>query len=402
MISKRDVLEVMKLQREAIENTSSYERDTLRGIMTFPQDYVLVISGIRRCGKSTLMSQILQASDDCERTLYINFDTPRLYGFTMSDFAVVDEIIDEYGYENIYFDEVQVIEGWEVYVRGKLDEGKRIIVTGSNATMLSRELGTKLTGRHITKELFPFSYNEFCGFKSLDKNDESLKLFLEHGGMPRYVATGEKVIIEQLVSDILYRDIAVRYGLRDERALKMLLVLLVSNVGRLVSASKLKQPLGLKSTTTVTDYFSFLQQSYLFEFVPKFSYSVKVQIVNPKKVYCIDTGIVSVLSSSFSQDEGHKLENAVYLNLRRNSKEIFYFNEGRGECDFVVCENGVPNRLIQVCADLNAENREREVNGLLAAMEFFNFRQGEIITLNQSDTILIDGKRIDIIPFYNL
>ncbi len=394
------MLEVVKFQYETISNTNSYKRDVLDSLLDYPKDYVLVISGIRRCGKSTLVSQMLRLNTTTEKTFYLNFDTPQLYGFRLSDFAIIDEIIKEGNYSNIYFDEIQIVAGWEIYVRGKLDEGKRIVVTGSNATMLSRELGTKLTGRHISKELFPFSFQEFCGYKSLPQNEESFKDYLHNGGMPRYVATNEHEILEQLVNDIIYRDIAVRYGIKDDRTLKMLISLLISNIGNLITASKLKQPLGVKSTTTVSDYFSFLQQSYLFEFIPKFSYSIKAQIINPKKVYCIDNGIISVMSPGFTTDEGHKLENSVYIALRRTEKDIYYFNEGEGECDFIVTRNGAIKRIIQVCSNLNTENREREVNGLVAALTYFNLNQGEIITLNQRDTIFVDNKRIDVKPFY--
>ena len=142
-----------------------------------------------------------------------------------------------------------------MYIRGKLDEGFYVGITGSNASMLSRELGTKLTGRHITKELFPFSYAEYCGFTGKTIGDSSLYDYLHQGGFPQYLQLDDQDVLTDLVNDIVYRDIAVRYNIRDDHSLKSLLAYLMGNVGNLVSATKLKQILGMKSTSTVSDYF---------------------------------------------------------------------------------------------------------------------------------------------------
>src|SRR5690606_24660791 len=137
-------------------------------------------------------------------------------------------------------DEIQVVDGWERYVRQKLDEGMQLVITGSNASLLSSELGTKLTGRHITKELFPFSYKEYCTFNSVDSSEEALFNYLKTGGFPEYVNTGNDDILHQLFEDILIRDIAVRYGVRDIKTLQRLALYLVSNVGNLVTGNKLR------------------------------------------------------------------------------------------------------------------------------------------------------------------
>ena len=403
MISKQVLIEISNRQKDYIKGIPSFERDALSELQCGIRGYALVISGIRRCGKSTLLAQLLRREEKRGKSVfYLNFDTPEMYGFSFSDFQLIDELVAEGGYNAVFFDEAQVIEGWEIYVRGKIDMGMQVAVTGSNASMLSRELGTKLTGRHVTQELFPFSYSEYCGFKGLAKGAESLEKYLDDGGFPKYVETGEKMLLDELVNDILYRDIAVRYNIRDERTLKMALSLLLSNIGNLVSASKLKQQLGVRSTTTVSDYLSFFQQSYLLEFIPKFSYSYKVQMVNPRKVYCVDNGIVTNVSRSFSRNSGHKLENAVYGALRRQSKELYYYNEGAGECDFIVAKNGVPERAVQVCFELTTENRQRDVMGLLSAMDSLNLEKGQIVTFDKMDKMVVGGKQIEIIPFYQL
>lgn len=401
MISRSDIIEAMRVQGERIKRVKSYKRDLLSSLPSLVMDYALIISGIRRCGKSTLLAQILTDRYQFEEAVFLNFDTPLLYGFEFNDFRIVDEVIKESEqYKVLFFDEIQVVDGWEVYVRGKLDEGYYIVVTGSNASMLSRELGTKLTGRHITKELFPFSYAEYCGFKEQEIGETSLYDYLYKGGFPQYLQLDNSDVLSDLVNDIIYRDIAVRYNIRDDHSLKSLLAYLVGNVGNLVSASKLKQVLGVKSTSTVSDYFSYFEQTYLINFVPKFSYSYKSQLLNPKKVYCVDNGVVSIASPSFTRDEGRRLENMVFTELRRRYTEIYYYNENQKECDFVVAEKGTPHLAIQVCYALTAENRQREIEGLLDALSFFKMSDGLLLSFNQSDKYIVEDKTIHVIPVY--
>jgi predicted AAA+ superfamily ATPase len=175
---------------------------------------------------------------------------------------------------------------------------------------------------------------------------------------------------------------------------------LASNVGNLVTASKLQQPLGIKSAATILDYFSFLEDTYLVNFLPKFSYSYKTQLINPRKIYVIDSGIIKIASASFTKDKGHLLENLVYWELRRKGKELYYFTENGCECDFVVAKNGNIEQLIQVCYELTPENTEREQRGLREAMQFFNTDKGLIITNHQSDAYMQNDKQINVIPAY--
>jgi predicted AAA+ superfamily ATPase len=398
MIQQSLIQEVLLSQKQKIQRQPiGLEREILP---SFPDTniHALIISGIRRCGKSTLLLQLLKSRG--QSPLYLNFEDPRLFGFELSDFRLLDSIITEQKSETLFFDEIQVVDRWELYIRQKLDEGFKVFVTGSNASLLSRELGTKLTGRHITKELFPFSYSEFVTFKSLTADAKSWQNYMDTGGFPEFVKTNNTDILTELLYDILMRDVAVRHGIRDTNALKRLVVYLVSNVGNLITASKIQQPLNIKSATTVLEYFSFLEDAYLVNFLPKFSYSVKAQLISPRKIYVIDSGIVKVTSTSFTKDEGHKLENLVYWELRRKEKELYYCNENGCECDFVVMKKSKPEQVIQVCHCLTPENTEREQRGLHEAMKFFNIDNGIIITNNQSDAYIFDGKQINIIPAY--
>ena len=402
MVKKSDLIEVINLQKAKIDiNDLGQIRSALEKIDETPTEFALIISGIRRCGKSTLLNQIIRQKK-LTSYLYLNFDTTKLFALELPDFQLLDEIIKENNYEWLFFDEIQIIEGWEIYVRQKLDEGFKIIITGSNASLLSRELGTKLTGRHITKELFPFSLREFCAYKNLELNETALVEYLNKGGFPSYIKTENSDIHTALIDDIIYRDIAVRHKIRDVKSLKLLFQFIATNSTKLISANKLKQYLGVKSTVTIIEYLHYFEESYLIQLVSKFSYSQKIQLVNPKKIYFIDNGLQQSVTLSFSKDEGRKLENMLFWEYRRKGKTIYYFNEKNKECDFVICQNEKVEELVQVCYNLNYENQTREINGLVEAMNFFQLETGTIITLNQEDTILIEGKRINVIPAFKI
>lgn len=401
MIKKSDLIEAITNQKNVLFTQQSYPRKMLDKIKILPH-FALVVSGIRRSGKSTLLTQLIEKQGE-NSYLFLNFDTPLLFEFEFSDFSLLDTIIAENPHiKTLYFDEIQVVEGWEVYVRGKLDSGFDVVVTGSNASLLSRELGTKLTGRHLSKELFPFSFVEFCEFLAKEQNAEAVNDYLMQGGFPQYLQLNEEEILHALINDILYRDIVVRFGIRDDRSIKRLLLFAAGNVGNLITANKLKQSIEVKSAATVQEYLAHLEQAYVIQLLPKFSYSYKVQLANPRKIYFIDNGLQRVITPSFNQDLGRKLENAVFWELRRQFSELYYYNENNKECDFVVCKNSTPIQLVQVCWELNSENQRREIEGLVDAMQFFNFEKGTIITLNQEDKILVDGKEIEITPFWKI
>lgn len=398
MITKEYINQILTSQKEnLLIKENGLEREALQ---TLPDlsSYAMIVSGIRRCGKSTLLFQLLK--ERYPNALYLNFEDPRLYEFEINDFVRLDEVIRETDTKVLLFDEIQIIPQWERYVRQKLDEGFKLVITGSNASLLSRELGTKLTGRHITKELFPFSFREFNLYNRLEASPDSLSQYLHIGGFPEYVKQHANEILNHIFEDILIRDIAVRHGIRDVRILQRLALYLVSNVGKLITANRLKSMFEVGSTNTITEYLSYLEDSYLLQFVPKFDYSLRKQIVNPRKVYAIDTGMVSVNSGSFTEDSGRLLENLVYLHLRRRYRDIYYFSE-KGECDFMVFNKDAIQEVVQVCHELNPDNLNRELNGILEALTFFNKKEGKIITFRQKDRFEKEGRIIEVIPCHD-
>lgn len=399
MLKYSEIEEVYTLQNQRNEDNSLLIRNKVENLTNNENHYhAMIITGIRRCGKSTLMRQIIDNNPN--EAFYLNFDTPRLFGFEMKDFIFLDQLIGKSGKKNLFFDEIQSVKGWELYVRQKLDENFRVYVTGSNASLLSQELGTKLTGRHISKELFPFSFNEYWQYLSLVPSAVTFERFMQDGGFPEYLRIKNEEVLISLFGDILYRDIAARQGIRDIRALEQLLLYLAANTGNLLSANRLAKYIDVKSPKTVSEYLSFFEDAYLIAQIPKFSHSLKVQMVNPKKIYFIDNAMAQALSTSFSKNEGRMLENIVFWELRRKFKNIYYFSENNSECDFVLAEKGQVALLLQVCSVLNGENEYREVKGLTTAMGYFSIDTAYIITLNQQDKINTEQGEINVVEVH--
>ncbi|MFY8035860.1 MAG: ATP-binding protein [Cyclobacteriaceae bacterium] len=395
MLLQSQLSEIIDSQAVSFSKKDIGLRRELLQRLTIPDNFALIITGIRRCGKSTLLLQLLHEKFD--GAFYLHFEDSRLAGFETDDFNRLNLEIARRKPPVLFFDEIQILNNWELFIRHKLDEGYKVVITGSNASLLSKELGTKLTGRHISVELFPFSYKEFLSFHKNESNEKSLTEFLHKGGFPEYLKANNGSILNQLLEDILYRDIAVRYAVRNVKTLKQLAVYLLSNIAKPVSATNLTKLFEIKSTSAVLDYFAFLENAYIVQFLPLFSYSLKKQIRNPRKVYSIDLGLFTENSIVFSDENGRRIENAVYLHLRLKWKELYYFQEKK-ECDFVVFEKGALRQLIQVCYELTPENLERETMGLYHAMDFFKVTSGTIVTFRQKETFQKENKKIEVIP----
>lgn len=374
---------------------------------------VVVITGVRRCGKSSLLSIIknrlgLKENEYC----YLNFDDERV----TADVHVLSDLytnhLETYRTEPVFFfDEIQLVDGWEKFVNRMYEQGRKLYVTGSNAKLLSSEISTSLTGRTRVLELFPFSFAEYIRFLgrnydmqqlsvrqiSLLKND--LNTYLSRGGFPLVVKEKDIELINGWFQDILYRDIVARYRLTSVEELRQIALYLVSNIGKFFSYSTLQNISGVKSLSSVKDYLHYFESSYLFYYLRKFDYSVKKQIMNSRKVYVIDNAVASRLGFGFSENRGRLMENAVFIELKRRNKEVFY-HSGKQECDFLVTENLNVVEAIQVTYELKKENVNREINGLQEAMKRFNISKGIIITFEQGNYDFELPENIEIIPLY--
>ncbi|HPT22537.1 MAG TPA: ATP-binding protein [Bacteroidales bacterium] len=380
MITKLLLSEIISDQSVASRGKVWTKRD-----IQIPADTkrIIIVSGIRRCGKSTLIRQKLLN----KKAIYLNFEDPRLIEFTVSDFSQLEKIATEAGIKRLLLDEIQNIDSWELFARSAIEKGFHIYITGSNASMLSRELGTKLTGRYKQIELFPFSYKEFLSYHDLERSSESFDIYFNTGGFPEHLEEKDDNYLRTLLRDIITRDIAVRRNITNENQLIRLAVHLLSNIGKEFSYNSISKILEIKSVRTVIDYCDYLNESYITDFIPQYSTSIKKQLVNPRKSYCIDPGLARANSISFSKDYGRRLENFVYNKLRRDNREIYYYRSAGAECDFLVKQNEQIILAVQVCWEVNYENMKREINGIKSALAETGAREGYVITYNQEDNL---------------
>jgi predicted AAA+ superfamily ATPase len=352
---------ILSQQEWLVPDEGEIHRMQLNSFSTLsPFSYIL--TGVRRSGKSTLLKQIMKLHGTVN---YFNFEDSRTAGFEHSDFLTVEDLFSELSGNNqfLFFDEIQNVEGWERYVRDAVDRRKTVVITGSNAKMLSRELGSKLTGRHLDFEVYPFSYQEYLSFLKLNSCADSFGLYLKDGGFPGYLKLGKKEMLSTLVSDILTRDIFLRYNLRNHDVYRRILQFLLSNTGREVSFNNLKNVFEIGSATSVMEFLGYLSDAYLLFLVPKYDTSLKVQARNPRKIYGIDQGLVNFSSVSGSPDMGRLLENIVFLKLKREGREIWYF-KGKKECDFIYRTENKKLAAVQVTWQVGPQNEKREIEGL--------------------------------------
>jgi len=369
---------------------------------------ISVISGIRRSGKSTLLKQIAKNFSDY---YYFNFEDERLLDFAAKDLNVLYEVFLElYGEHKVFFfDEIQNVFGWEKFVRRLFEDDMKIFITGSNAKLLSSELATTLSGRHLKMEIYPFSFGEFLDYEKFPRKDfydtkekgvlaKNFNRYLEYGGFPEIVTGKNKKELEQLYQDIIIKDLIVRFKIRETKVFREIALYLLSNISAPMSFNNVRAMVGVKSVTSVKNYIDFFEEAYLFFSLFKFDYSIKKQIINDRKMYVVDTGLANEVAFRFSENVGRNMENAVFIELKRRGRNIFYYKEKR-ECDFVIRSGLKISEAIQVTQSLaNPDTAEREIQGLLEAMEKFNLKKGLIITENQEEERRIDGRKIQVLP----
>ncbi len=297
----------------------------------------LVIQGVRRCGKSTLLTQLIQhyrlTKANC---LFMNFEDPRLVGSLTPD--LLDQIVETFsegrsGDLYFFFDEIQNVENWELWVNKRIERPgrERFVVTGSNARLLSRELGTSLTGRYRIVELYPFSFDEYMTSFS----DHNLQDYLVSGGFPAAVTSPDRdEILRQYFNDIVERDIVARAGIANGRALKQIVKMLFESVGTECSFRKLAGAAGL-SADTVATYIGYCEDAYLVGQCPFFSFSERQRIRRNSKFYPVDSGLRRAIVTKTGLDIEKDFEVNVYLTMRRHGISPSYW-KGKGEVDFIV------------------------------------------------------------------
>ena len=423
---------IAQQQRNLRSQFPIVERDT----QILPvQSKATVIIGIRGSGKSTWqhekMEALLNDGTPTENICYIDFSDDRLYflGNEASDPAVIsDTYYGMYPHNHaqkvyFFFDELQYVNRWAQFVnRIQTTENCEVYITGSSAKLLSKEIATELGGRTFTWEIFPFSFREFLrangkpqSISDISSRDVIIGAFEEYiakGGMPeRLVLPKETMAVlyfQNLVNDVLARDIMLRYNLPHPVQLKRLVQMLMNNMSRLISVNKLKQRLAGErnklSPELIGDYMDKLNDCYLMFTVPIRSYNTAVQAVNPKKVYCIDHAMARAFSPVPSENKGLALENLVFVQLRRSMENVFYYKTSSGdEIDFAVGPDS-DIHLIQVCWELGNQNntRQRETGALLDGMKELELQESWIITAYEEEEYQDKetGRLIHVVPAY--
>jgi len=416
MLSESEIKEILARQRDTILNKKyGIEREVLKEVESkIKLPHVVVLTGLRRSGKSTLLRQLIKKHYKDEDFYYINFEDERLFNFPANEFNRLYEVlIGLYGKKKTFFlDEIQNVTNFETFVRRLYEEGFKFFITGSSATLLSKELGTKLTGRHVDIVVRPFSFLEFLELKEFKMTKgliykaeikaEIKKYFEEYlikGGMPEYLIYGDSEILTRVYEDTILKDIAVRYKINNVAVLRQLYSYLINNFSNKFSYNSIKSVINIKSVNTVKKFISYLEETYFAKTINKFNYSYKKQVINDKKFYVLDNGFIGVLSKKLTKDYGWLLENLVF-NCLNNDYEVFYYSDKK-ECDFLAVKSKEIKQAIQVCYELNEENREREIEGLNEAMEKFKLKEGLLLTNSQEEEIRLNGnKTIKVLPVW--
>ena len=412
-------------QREELESIFKKERIIGREFLNkyspfLKSGLIKVITGPRRAGKSILCYQLLKNKSFA----YINFDDENLAGLKTEDLNLVLKAFYEIYKEPefIFLDEVQNIEKWELFVNRLKRQGFNLVVTGSNAKLLSKELATHLTGRHYSLELYPFSFREFLEFKNVEYKNKpfttkqsaflrrELESFIKFGGFPESLKeSSPRRYLLSLYSTILTKDVILRHKIRKIKTLKEFSNYLISNFSCKVTFNKLKNIFKLKSTHTAQDYLHFLEEGYFIFLIERFSFKAKERITAPRKIYAVDTGLINAISFESSKNTGRLYENLVAVELMRKKAlfpnlEIYYWQDYSGkEVDFVLKEGLKITQLIQVCCDIgNYDTKMRRLKSLIRAYKTMKAQAGSlvVITSDYEGEEEFENKTIRFIPLW--
>lgn len=416
-MDKEAIVKVIDFWQKAAKEKGLFPRALIEKINIKSSEIIDVV-GSRRGGKSSLLKLLIEKINGLYPFLYINFEDP--FFIDNNQPAIIENLIEIYKeyfdpkLKYLFFDEIQNIENWEKAVR-KLYDGEKykFFITGSSSKLLSSELATLITGRHLSYELMPLTFKEYLSFKGLEISDAkgmilhrtkiamAFDKFLKLGGFPKIVLDENVELLKQYYSDILEKDILKRYNIRQKLTIEKMGIYLLSNAAKTLSLAELEKTFKLSFEATSAYLGHFLDAFLAFE-LPQFSYSLKTQQKAYKKIYAIDTGLANAVSFRFSEDKGRRLENCVFLHLRQMSEELYYYKTKSGaEVDFLVKQSPKKMELIQVCVNIDSETtKKREINSLLEAMDEIGARTALILTESTKTKLKIKGKTINIIPAY--
>lgn len=419
VIDKRTLEVILTDQQEELEaRCKDYlchrEEEKLIDLKS-PQAQVVI--GVRRSGKSTLCFQALESAD--VKYAYADFDDERLQGIDAGQLNELLEVLYKiYGdFEYLFLDEIQDVDGWHLFVNRMLRKKMHVVITGSNAKLLSSELATYLAGRAKEIHLYPFSFAEYCAMKGIDTERQSTKAegirraafdeYMRHGGFPELLSISDKrAYVSALVDNILKRDIEQRYNISYKAAFEQLAQHLLNVSPTSIVTTDLADTFHIKSEHTVKNYLAYLRQAFILIGIRKYTAKSKVRVTQ-EKVYAVDVTLMNQRADAFAGDNlGWRLETVVLLHLmkrcKQNGWDLYYLKERSGECDFIVCSGKTVMQAIQVSYDTAAEKtRKREINGLLLANRQTQCENLLLLTDHEYGDMVKNGHRITIRPVYD-
>lgn len=411
------ILEVLAEQKEELSrmNTRIWCRRMEEDQFDLDSPLAQVVIGVRRSGKSTLCHKVLIQHQ--VKYAYVNLDDDRLFEVKTSDLnTILGCIYQLYGQDIRYImlDEIQNVEGWHLFVNRLLRTGFHVVVTGSNARLLSSELSTHLTGRYNEISLFPFSFAEYCSYSQIETQGmttrskaavkSALADYLTNGGFPELVhIRNKRAYVQGLIDTIIRKDIKQRFRLRNTDALQLIANHLISNTCQEINYDELASLFGLGSAVTVKRYVNYLIQAFLIVQIHKFSFKSRIRL-RDSKGYVVDTGLIANRTDALlSGNIGWRLENTVYIELLRRAAplyhDIYYYKQSSRskEVDFVVCEQGRAIELIQVAYDIaSPKTYKRETDALVQAAGQLGCETLMLIALTDSRDEIINGHTVHI------
>lgn len=409
------VLLDQKEELEALRNKSFCHR-LEESQIDLNSNLAQVVIGVRRSGKSTLCFNALEKSK--VRYAYVNLDDENLYGLTVKDMNDILQVFYSiYGnFTHLFLDEIQNIKWWHLFVNRMLRKGMHVLLTGSNSKLLSGELASHLTGRHHTIELLPFSFRDWCNYNGIATAPLTTKnmgilmgafdKYLRQGGFPELlIERNHTSYIDSLFHNIITQDIQKRFNVKYIDSLERLAGHLLNISPAIIVKDKLQEQFGFKSHHTLGNYLSYLAQTYLICKVSKYSTKSRERSV-AEKAYAIDVAFMNKRENALAGENlGWRLETIVYLELRRQIKteeeDIYYFDNGNTEADFIVCNGNKATGVYQVSYNIeNPKTRRREVNGAITAAKTTKCSNVYILTDHQSETIVQNGIKIKAMPVW--
>lgn len=409
------VLLDQKEELEALRNKSFCHR-LEESQIDLNSNLAQVVIGVRRSGKSTLCFNALEKSK--VRYAYVNLDDENLYGLTVKDMNDILQVFYSiYGnFTHLFLDEIQNIKGWHLFVNRMLRKGMHVLLTGSNSKLLSGELASHLTGRHHTIELLPFSFRDWCNYNGIATAPLTTKnmgilmgafdKYLRQGGFPELlIERNHTSYIDSLFHNIITQDIQKRFNVKYIDSLERLAGHLLNISPAIIVKDKLQEQFGFKSHHTLGNYLSYLAQTYLVCKVSKYSTKSRERSV-AEKAYAIDVAFMNKRENALAGENlGWRLETIVYLELRRQIKteeeDIYYFDNGNTEVDFIVCNGNKATGVYQVSYNIeNPKTCRREVNGAITAAKTTKCSNVYILTDHQSETIVQNGIKIKAMPVW--